>query len=88
MAADLAVTSPAAVRNPRRLTFGPAIRLGVPCRSGGSLCSSKTADAQAAYESAHTLLPTLLAGGDYTMFPQHCAEEILRWLHEGDELEG
>ncbi|MGC2033329.1 MAG: trimethylamine methyltransferase family protein, partial [Steroidobacteraceae bacterium] len=34
----------------------------VPCRSGGSLCSSKTADAQAAYESAHTLLPTLLAG--------------------------
>ncbi len=21
----------------------------------------------------------LLAGGDYTMFPQHCAEEILRW---------
>jgi trimethylamine--corrinoid protein Co-methyltransferase len=39
-----------------------ARRLGVPCRSGGSLCSSKTADAQAAYESAHTLLPTLLAG--------------------------
>jgi trimethylamine--corrinoid protein Co-methyltransferase len=39
-----------------------ARRLGVPCRSGGSLCSSKVADAQAAYESAHTLLPTLLAG--------------------------
>ena len=39
-----------------------ARRLGVPCRSGGSLCSSKIADAQAAYESAHTLLPTLLAG--------------------------
>jgi trimethylamine--corrinoid protein Co-methyltransferase len=39
-----------------------ARRLGVPCRSGGSLCSSKMADAQAAYESAHTLLPTLLAG--------------------------
>ena len=39
-----------------------ARRLGVPCRSGGSLCSSKTADAQAAYESANTLLPTLLAG--------------------------
>jgi trimethylamine--corrinoid protein Co-methyltransferase len=39
-----------------------ARRLGVPCRSGGSLCSSKLADAQAAYESAHTLLPTLLAG--------------------------
>jgi len=39
-----------------------ARRLGIPCRSGGSLCSSKVADAQAAYESAHTLLPTLLAG--------------------------
>jgi trimethylamine--corrinoid protein Co-methyltransferase len=39
-----------------------ARRLGVPVRSGGSLCSSKIGDAQAAYESAHTLLPTLLAG--------------------------
>ena len=39
-----------------------ARRLGLPCRSGGSLCASKVADAQAAYESAHTLLPTLLAG--------------------------
>jgi len=39
-----------------------ARRLGVPVRSGGSLCSAKVADAQAAYESAHTLLPTLLAG--------------------------
>jgi trimethylamine---corrinoid protein Co-methyltransferase len=39
-----------------------ARRLGVPCRSGGSLCSSKVSDAQAGYESAHTLLPTLLAG--------------------------
>src|SRR5579872_5781934 len=39
-----------------------ARRLGLPCRSGGSLCSSKVADAQAAYESAHTLLPSLLAG--------------------------
>lgn len=39
-----------------------ARRLEVPCRSGGSLCSSKLGDAQAAYESANTLLPTLLAG--------------------------
>ena len=39
-----------------------ARRLGVPVRSGGSLCSAKVADAQAAYESAHTLLPTLLSG--------------------------
>lgn len=39
-----------------------ARRLRLPCRSGGSLCSSKVADAQAGYESANTLLPTLLAG--------------------------
>ena len=39
-----------------------ARRLALPCRSGGSLCSSKVADAQAAYESANTLLPSLLAG--------------------------
>jgi trimethylamine---corrinoid protein Co-methyltransferase len=39
-----------------------ARRLGLPCRSGGSLCSSKVADAQAAYESAQTILPTVLAG--------------------------
>lgn len=39
-----------------------ARRLRLPCRSGGSLCSSKAADAQAAYESANTLLPSLLAG--------------------------
>ncbi len=39
-----------------------ARRIGVPCRSGGALCSSKIADAQAGFESAHTLLPTLMAG--------------------------
>jgi trimethylamine---corrinoid protein Co-methyltransferase len=39
-----------------------ARHLGVPCRSGGSLCSSKVPDAQAAYESANTILPTVLAG--------------------------
>ncbi len=39
-----------------------ARRVGVPCRSGGSLCSSKLSDGQAGYESAHTLLPTLMAG--------------------------
>jgi trimethylamine--corrinoid protein Co-methyltransferase len=35
-----------------------ARRLRVPFRSGGSLCASKIADAQAAFESANTLLPT------------------------------
>ena len=36
-----------------------ARRLGVPFRSGGALCGSKIADAQAAYESANTLAPDL-----------------------------
>ena len=44
-----------------------ARRLGVPFRSGGSLCGSKTPDAQAAYESANTLLPTVLAGVNFTL---------------------
>ena len=39
-----------------------ARRLGVPFRSGGSLTASKAPDAQAAYESASTLLPTMMAG--------------------------
>jgi trimethylamine---corrinoid protein Co-methyltransferase len=53
-----------------------ARRLGVPFRSGGSLCASKVADAQAAYESAQTLLPTLLAGVNFTL---HAAG----WLEGG-----
>jgi trimethylamine--corrinoid protein Co-methyltransferase len=44
-----------------------ARRLGIPFRSGGSLCASKVADAQAAYESAQTLLPTLLAGVNFAL---------------------
>ena len=40
-----------------------ARRLGVPFRSGGSLCASKIPDAQAAYESAATLQPTILGRG-------------------------
>ena len=39
-----------------------ARRLGVPCRSGGSLCASKVPDAQAAYESMQTLFATVMAG--------------------------
>jgi trimethylamine--corrinoid protein Co-methyltransferase len=53
-----------------------ARRLNLPFRSGGSLCASKIADAQAAYESAQTLLPTLLAG---TNFVLHAAG----WLEGG-----
>ena len=53
-----------------------ARRLGVPFRSGGSLCASKTADAQAAYESAATLQPTILAGVNFVL---HAAG----WLEGG-----
>jgi trimethylamine--corrinoid protein Co-methyltransferase len=44
-----------------------ARRLGLPFRTGGSLCAAKIADAQAAYESAQTLLPTLLAGTNFVL---------------------
>jgi len=53
-----------------------ARRLGVPFRSGGSLTASKLPDAQAAYESAATLVPTLMAG---TNFVLHAAG----WLEGG-----
>jgi trimethylamine--corrinoid protein Co-methyltransferase len=53
-----------------------ARRLGIPFRSGGSLCASKLPDAQAAYESAQTLIPTLMAG---THFVLHAAG----WLEGG-----
>jgi trimethylamine--corrinoid protein Co-methyltransferase len=51
-------------------------RLGVPFRSGGSLCGSKIADAQAAYESAATLQPTVLGGVNFVL---HAAG----WLEGG-----
>jgi trimethylamine--corrinoid protein Co-methyltransferase len=44
-----------------------ARRLGLPFRTGGSLCASKLPDAQAAYESAQTLLPTLFAGTNFVL---------------------
>jgi trimethylamine---corrinoid protein Co-methyltransferase len=44
-----------------------ARRLGVPSRTGGSLCASKIADAQAASESAQTLLPTVLGGANFVL---------------------
>ncbi|MEM8795967.1 MAG: trimethylamine methyltransferase family protein [Pseudomonadota bacterium] len=53
-----------------------ARRLGIPFRSGGSLCGSKVPDAQAAYESAQTITPTLMAG---TNFVLHSAG----WLEGG-----
>ncbi|HEX2153769.1 MAG TPA: trimethylamine methyltransferase family protein [Acidimicrobiia bacterium] len=44
-----------------------ARRLGVPFRSGGALTASKTPDAQAAYESAATFMPTMLAGVNFVL---------------------
>ncbi|MEO0542489.1 MAG: trimethylamine methyltransferase family protein [Pseudomonadota bacterium] len=53
-----------------------ARRLGLPFRTGGSLCGSKITDAQAAHESANTINMTLLAG---TNFALHSAG----WLEGG-----
>ncbi|MDX5433784.1 MAG: trimethylamine methyltransferase family protein [Halomonas sp.] len=44
-----------------------ARRLGVPFRSGGSFTASKLPDAQAASESANTLLPTTLGGVNFAL---------------------
>jgi trimethylamine--corrinoid protein Co-methyltransferase len=53
-----------------------ARRLGVPFRSGGALTASKVADAQAAYESANTMQPTILGGVNFVL---HAAG----WLEGG-----
>ena len=53
-----------------------ARRLGVPFRTGGNLTASKIPDAQAAYESAATFQPTLLAGVNFVL---HAAG----WLEGG-----
>jgi len=53
-----------------------ARRLGVPLRCGGSLTASKVADAQAAYESADSMLSTALAGAHFVL---HAAG----WLEGG-----
>ena len=53
-----------------------ARRLDVPFRTGGHLCASKIADAQAAYESSAVMQPTMLAG---TNFVLHAAG----WLEGG-----
>ena len=44
-----------------------ARRFGLPWRGGGALNASQTVDAQAAYESLMTLLPTFLAGANFVM---------------------
>ncbi|MCA0872122.1 trimethylamine methyltransferase family protein [Seohaeicola saemankumensis] len=44
-----------------------ARRMNLPFRSGGGLCASKLPDAQAAYESAHTLNAALLGGVNFML---------------------
>ena len=44
-----------------------ARRLGVPLRCGGALTASKVADAQAAYESADSMLSTVLGGANFVL---------------------
>ncbi len=53
-----------------------ARRLGVPLRCGGALTASKAVDAQAAQESADSLLPALLCGANFIL---HAAG----WLEGG-----
>jgi len=48
----------------------------LPLRTGGMLTGSKIADAQAAYESMATMLPTLMAGANFVL---HSAG----WLEAG-----
>jgi trimethylamine--corrinoid protein Co-methyltransferase len=64
---------------PSLVSYGAAQlarRLKLPFRTGGSLCGSKIADAQAAYESANTLNSTLLCGANFVL---HAAG----WLEGG-----
>ncbi len=64
---------------PSLVSYGAAQlarRLGLPFRTGGSLCGSKVPDAQAAQESSNTLNATLLAG---TNFALHAAG----WMEGG-----
>ncbi len=42
-------------------------RLKLPFRSGGSLCTSKVPDAQAAYESAQSIWPTVMSGVNFVL---------------------
>ncbi|MCL4675740.1 MAG: trimethylamine methyltransferase family protein, partial [Pararhodobacter sp.] len=58
------------------LTGQMARRYGVPMRTGGMRNGSKAVDPQAAYESLQTMLPAVLAGGNFFL---HSAG----WLESG-----
>ncbi len=44
-----------------------ARRYGLPFRSGGALCGSKSVDAQAAYETNATLIPAVMGGVNFML---------------------
>lgn len=59
-----------------------ARRLGVPLRCGGNLCASKIPDAQAAYESANSMWPAVLAGANFILHAAGWAEGALAMSYE------
>jgi trimethylamine--corrinoid protein Co-methyltransferase len=70
-----------------------ARRLKVPFRSGGALTAAKPTDAQAAYESAFTLLPSLLAGVNFMLHAAGWLEGGLvsgyeKFMIDADQLAG
>lgn len=69
--ADLRFVTPAIGAPEAGLTAiyvrGLADKYGMPCRSGGALCDSKTTDAQAGIEATMVMLPTVLAGTDFIL---------------------
>ncbi|TJX58594.1 MAG: trimethylamine methyltransferase, partial [Mesorhizobium sp.] len=70
---------------PSLVSYGAAQlarRLGLPFRTGGSLCASKVPDAQAAYESANTLNSTILAGTNFVLHSAGWLEGGLRCSYE------
>tara|TARA_B100001063_G_C16629560_1_gene485070 strand:- start:107 stop:937 length:831 start_codon:yes stop_codon:yes gene_type:complete len=79
---------------PAKVLYGCAKlarRLGVPFRSGGSLTGSKTADAQAAYESTHTILPTIMGGTNFVLHSAGWMEgglvaDYAKFLLDADQL--
>ena len=79
---------------PAKVLYGCAKlarRLNVPFRSGGSLTASKSADAQAAYESAQTLLPTVLGGVNFALHSAGWVEgglvaDFAKLLLDADQL--
>ena len=81
---------------PAQVLFGAAQfarRYNIPFRSGGSLTGSKLPDAQAAYESANTIGPTLLAGVNFVLHAAGWLEGGLvssyaKFVMDADQLAG